>query len=89
LSRLDCSELSLKISDWAMSISAETGAKDIDSVVKEMQKTVPTMNRAMVVDSIVEATQGRAQQTDELTKDQSHPLSRKDASKRRQMRYRR
>jgi hypothetical protein len=69
LSRIDCSELDLKISDWAMSISAETGAKDIDSVVKEMQKTVPTMNRAMVVDSIVEATQGRAQQTDELTKD--------------------
>jgi hypothetical protein len=69
MARADCSELALKISDWAMSIGAETGAKDIDSVVKEMQKTVPAMNRQMVVDSIVEATQGRAKQTDELTDD--------------------
>jgi hypothetical protein len=69
MARLDCSELSLKVSDWAMSIAAETGAKDIDSVVKEMKKTVPAMNRQMVVDSIVEATQGRAKQTDELAED--------------------
>jgi hypothetical protein len=69
MARLDCSELSLKISDWAMSIGAETGAKDIDSVVKEMQKTIPTMTREMVVDSIVEATQGKAQETDELADD--------------------
>jgi hypothetical protein len=52
-----------------MVISTETGAKDIDSVVKEMKKTVPAMNRQMVVDSIVEATQGRAKQTDELAED--------------------
>lgn len=65
----DCSELAQKISDWSMSIAAQTGAKDVDSVVKEMQKTVPAMNRQMVVDSIVEATQGRAKQTDELADD--------------------
>jgi hypothetical protein len=63
----ECSELAQKISDWAMALGAE-GAKDIDSVVKEMKKTVP-MTREMVVDSIVEATQGRAKQTDALADD--------------------
>jgi hypothetical protein len=62
----DCSELAQSITDLAMAIGAESDIKTLDDVVTRMKTTVPGITRQIVVDSIVEATEGKNRQTDDL-----------------------
>lgn len=68
MAKPDCSELAQTITDLAMNIAVEPGIKNIDGIVAEMKKDVPGITREIVVDSITEATEGRARQTDVLVK---------------------
>ena len=58
-----CSELAQAITDLAMNISADPNVNNLNDVVFEMKKDVPSITRQIVIDSIVEATEGRARQT--------------------------
>ncbi len=64
----DCSELAQTITDLAMTIASDPNVNTLDAVVAEMKKDVPGITRELVVDSITEATEGRARQTDALVK---------------------
>ena len=62
----DCSELSQLLLDMTTAIAAKPTVHNIDNVVTEMRKTIPAMNREMLVDAIVEATTGKKKKVDEL-----------------------
>lgn len=66
MAKADCSELASKITDLAMAIGSEPGVRSLDGVVKRMEKVVPGINRQIVVDSIVEATETQTRTTDDL-----------------------
>lgn len=68
MAKADCSALALKITELAMEIGSEPGVTTLDEVVKRMAKVVPSINRQIVVDSIVEATEGEAKVVDQLVK---------------------
>lgn len=62
----DCSELAQSINDAIMNISSRADVKTLDDAVARYKKLVPGMTRQMVVDSIVEATEGRTGDPDAL-----------------------
>ena len=66
--RTDCSPLAATIAEIALSIGSRPEIKTMDDVVAVMTKDLPELDRSIIVNSIVEATTGRAQATDDLTK---------------------
>lgn len=69
MAKADCSALALKITELAMEIGSQPGVTTLDGVVERMAKVVPGITRQIVVDSIVEATEGQAKVVDQLVKD--------------------
>ena len=63
-----CSELAQAITDLAMNISSEPNIRNLNDVVAEMKKVDSSITRELVIDSIVESTEGQARQTDALIK---------------------
>lgn len=61
-----CSELSQLLLDMTTAIAESPTVHNVDNVVAEMKKTVPDINREMLVDAIVEATMGKKRNLDEL-----------------------
>ncbi len=68
MAKIDCSDLARAITDLAMNISSEPGVRNLGDVVAEMKKVDPLITRELVINSIVEATEGQARQTDALIK---------------------
>lgn len=64
----DCSELSKTLTQIAMNIGSRDGINTINDVLLEMQKDFPILRRESLVDAIVEATQGKKQDSDDLLK---------------------
>ncbi len=68
MAKVDCSELAKNLTDIAMNIGSRADVKNLDDVVRKMSKLLPGITRQNVVDAIVEATEGRSKQIDDLVK---------------------
>jgi hypothetical protein len=66
MAKKDCSELAQSINDAIMNIASRPDVKNLDDAIAKYQQLVPGMTRDMVVDSIVEATEGRSGDPDAL-----------------------
>lgn len=64
--RNPCSELSKTVTDLAMAIGERPDVKNLDDVLREIQKQIPELGRAELVASVNEATSGYARAKNEL-----------------------
>ena len=63
-----CSELSKTLLDLTLAIGEKPNVNNLDDVVTEMQRSVPNINRAGLVDAITEATASGKRESSELAK---------------------
>ncbi len=65
---VDCSELAQNLTDIAMNLGSRPDVKNLADVVRKMEKLLPGVTRQVVIDAIVESTEGRKQKVDDLAK---------------------
>ncbi len=63
---VDCSELAKLLTDIAMNLGSRPDVKNLDGVVKKMEKLLPGITRQAVIDAIVETTESQKRQADDL-----------------------
>jgi hypothetical protein len=67
MAKKDCSPLAKKITELAMNLASQSGAKDLDGVLSEMQKHIPEIDRKTLAQFINEATTGGTKDVEDIT----------------------